>query len=62
MTKSFPKSLIDLIRQGDVLTFCQSSLIDVDAFIYTSDFKMHHFTLLTVMAVFKLSSISTQKV
>ena len=28
-----------------MLTFGQSSLIDVDAFIYTSDFKMHHFTL-----------------
>ena len=30
--KSFPKAFIDLIRQGDVLTFRQSSLIDVDPF------------------------------
>ena len=44
-TKSFPKTFIDFIRQGDVLTFRQSLLIDADAFIYTSDFKMHHFTL-----------------
>ena len=58
-TKSFPKEFMDLIRQGDVLTFSQSSLIDVDAFIHTSDFKMHHFTLFfsnggnRKMAVFK---------
>ena len=50
MTESFPKSFIDLIRQGDMLTFCQSSLIDVKVFIYTSDFIMHHFTLFSVMA------------
>ena len=41
---------MDLIRQGDVLTVRQSSLINVDPFIYTSDFKMHHFTLFSVMA------------
>ena len=41
---------MDLIRHGDVLTVRQSSLINVDPFIYTSDFKMHHFTLFSVMA------------
>ena len=35
-TKSFPKTFIDFIRQGDVLTFRQSLLIDADPFIYTS--------------------------
>ena len=66
MKKYFPKSFIALIRQGDELTFRQSSFIDVDAFIYTNDFKMHHFSLFfsnggnRIMTVFKLSSISTK--
>ena len=66
MTKSFSKSFMDFKGQGGVLTFCHSSLINVGAFIYTSDFKMHHFTLFfsnsdsSKMVVFKLSSISTK--
>ena len=48
-TKSFSKSFIDLIRQGGVLTLRQSSLIDVDTFIFSSDFKMHHLHFSSVM-------------
>ena len=47
MTKSFPKSFIGL---RDALTLRQSSSIDVDAFIYTNDLRMHHFTLFSVIA------------
>ena len=50
MKKYFPKSFIDLIRQGDQLTLRQSPLIDVDAFIYTNDFKMRQFTSFSKMA------------
>ena len=55
--KSFRPSLEDLKRQEDGLRFRQSSLIDVEAFICTSDFKMHyciyHFTLFSKTALEK---------
>ena len=43
----------DLIEQGDVETFRQSSSLDVDAFIHTIFFKMHHFPIFSVMAGIK---------
>ena len=50
LTKYFPKSRIDLIVRRDVQTFRRSSWIDVDTFIYTNHFKMHHFALFSAMA------------
>ena len=46
------------MKQGDVLTFHQSLLIDVDAFICRSDFEIDHFTLFSVMAALEKGPFS----
>lgn len=49
MNNFFPKWFIDLKRQGDLLTFSQSSVILVLVLIYMSDLKVHHFILFSDM-------------